>query len=268
MRGPGIARAARPRRRPSTSAWKPRRRQRLLAPYLVHRVLGRSFVVLKTATSLDGRTAARDGSSHWITGPSARADVHELRADSQAVIVGAGTALADRPSLTARDTRDPVERQPLRVVLDAQGRVPADGPLFDSVARADARRSPPRPRPSKSTSAWQAAGAKVQIVPPGPDNVGVDLSCLARAPGRPRRAPGAGRGWRPARGCVARRRSGRSPRHVRRTDDPGPRRPSVVGFAGPETIADAVEAAARRRHPSRRRRASRLRGPVTERGAG
>ena len=54
---------------------------RLLAPYLVHRALGRSFVVLKTATSLDGRSAARDGSSRWITGPSARADVHELRAD-------------------------------------------------------------------------------------------------------------------------------------------------------------------------------------------
>ena len=71
---------------------------RLLAPYLVHRAEGRSFVVLKTATSLDGRIAARDGSSRWITGPAARADVHELRADSQAVIVGAGTALADLPS--------------------------------------------------------------------------------------------------------------------------------------------------------------------------
>ena len=62
-----------------------RRRARSLAPYLVHRALGRSFVVLKTATSLDGRIAARDGSSRWITGPAARADVHELRADSQAV---------------------------------------------------------------------------------------------------------------------------------------------------------------------------------------
>ena len=105
---------------------------RLLAPYLVHRALGRSFVVLKTATSLDGRIAARDGSSRWITGPEARADVHELRADSQAVIVGAGTALADEPSLTARDTLRPVEQQPLRVLLDAQGRVPAAGPLFDT----------------------------------------------------------------------------------------------------------------------------------------
>ena len=74
---------------------------RLLAPYLVHRAEGRSFVVLKTATSLDGRIAARDGSSRWITGPAARADVHELRADSQAVIVGAGHR-ARRPSLPHR----------------------------------------------------------------------------------------------------------------------------------------------------------------------
>jgi diaminohydroxyphosphoribosylaminopyrimidine deaminase/5-amino-6-(5-phosphoribosylamino)uracil reductase len=147
---------------------------RLLAPYLVHRALGRSFVALKTAASLDGRSAARDGSSRWITGPSARADVHELRADSQAVIVGAGTALADRPSLTARDTRDPVERQPLRVVLDAQGRVSAVGPLFDpslapTLVITTAAAS------EQSTSAWLAAGAKVQTVSAGPDNVGVDL---------------------------------------------------------------------------------------------
>ena len=147
---------------------------RLLAPYLVHRVLGRSFVVLKTATSLDGRIAARDGSSRWITGPPARADVHELRADSQAVIVGAGTALADLPSLTARDTREPVERQPLRVVLDAQGRVPAEGPLFDT-SLAPTLVITTSAASDEATSAWLAAGAKVQTVPLAPNNAGVDL---------------------------------------------------------------------------------------------
>ena len=87
--------------------------------------------MLFRSASLDGRSAAADGSSQWITGLEARADAHGLRADSQAVIVGSGTALADRPSLTARDCEPPAERQPRRVLLDARGRVPAQGPLFD-----------------------------------------------------------------------------------------------------------------------------------------
>ena len=77
--------------------------EELLAPYLVHRRTGRPFVVLKLAASLDGRTAAPDGSSRWITGPDARRDVHRLRAESDAVLVGAGTVRADDPELTARD---------------------------------------------------------------------------------------------------------------------------------------------------------------------
>jgi diaminohydroxyphosphoribosylaminopyrimidine deaminase/5-amino-6-(5-phosphoribosylamino)uracil reductase len=90
-----------------------------LAPYLKHRRTGRPFVVLKLAATLDGRTAAPDGSSRWITGPVARADAHRLRAESDAVIVGAGTIRADDPALTVRDAEG---RDPLRVVL---GAVPA-----------------------------------------------------------------------------------------------------------------------------------------------
>src|SRR5205807_3171826 len=101
--------------------------ERSLAPYLHHRRTGRAYCVLKTAISLDGRTAAADGSSRWITGPEARADAHRLRAESQAVVVGAGTALADHPSLTFRnlDFGDgPTPAQPLRVLIDAAGRGP------------------------------------------------------------------------------------------------------------------------------------------------
>ncbi|MDA8183728.1 MAG: bifunctional diaminohydroxyphosphoribosylaminopyrimidine deaminase/5-amino-6-(5-phosphoribosylamino)uracil reductase RibD [Actinomycetota bacterium] len=87
-----------------------------LAPYVKHRTSGRPFVVLKLALSLDGRIAARDRSSRWITGDAARADVHRLRAVSDAVLVGAGTIRADDPELSAR-TDPPPERQPLRVVL-------------------------------------------------------------------------------------------------------------------------------------------------------
>jgi diaminohydroxyphosphoribosylaminopyrimidine deaminase/5-amino-6-(5-phosphoribosylamino)uracil reductase len=98
-----------------------------LAPYLKHRSTGRPWLVLKLAASVDGRTAAPDGSSQWITGEEARADAHRLRAESDAVIVGAGTVRADNPSLTVRHVEG---RDPLRVVL---GKAPADAKVHPAV---------------------------------------------------------------------------------------------------------------------------------------
>ena len=74
-----------------------------LAPYLHHRSTGRPYVVMKLAATVDGRIAAPDRTSSWITGPEARADVHRLRAESDAVCVGAGTVRTDDPRLTVRD---------------------------------------------------------------------------------------------------------------------------------------------------------------------
>lgn len=85
-----------------------------LAPYLHHRRTARPWVVLKMACTLDGRTAAPDGSSKWITGEAARADVHLLRANSDAIVVGAGTVRADDPALTVRHVEGP---DPRRIVL-------------------------------------------------------------------------------------------------------------------------------------------------------
>lgn len=98
-----------------------------LAPYLKHRRTCRPWVVLKLAASLDGRTAAPDGSSQWITGPEARADAHRLRAESDAVLVGAGTVRRDDPALTVRSVEG---RDPLRVVL---GKVSADAKIQPCV---------------------------------------------------------------------------------------------------------------------------------------
>jgi diaminohydroxyphosphoribosylaminopyrimidine deaminase/5-amino-6-(5-phosphoribosylamino)uracil reductase len=85
-----------------------------LRAYLHHRRTGRPYVVLKLAATLDGRIAAPDGSSRWITGDEARADAHRLRADSDAVLVGAGTVRADDPELTVRTGSGP---DPMRIVL-------------------------------------------------------------------------------------------------------------------------------------------------------
>jgi diaminohydroxyphosphoribosylaminopyrimidine deaminase / 5-amino-6-(5-phosphoribosylamino)uracil reductase len=101
-----------------------------LAPYLVHRRTGRPYVVLKLAATVDGGTAAPDGTSQWITGPEARADAHRLRAESQAILVGAGTVRADDPALTVRHVEGP---DPLRVVL---GRAPAGAKVHPCLERA------------------------------------------------------------------------------------------------------------------------------------
>ena len=95
----------------------------------------RPYVVWKVAATLDGRVAAPDGTSRWITGEQARAAVHRLRAGCDAVVVGSGTALTDDPQLTVRDADgQPTGRQPLRVVVDRRGRVPETARVFDAAA--------------------------------------------------------------------------------------------------------------------------------------
>lgn len=97
--------------------------ERQLAPFIKHRRTGRPFVWLKLAMTLDGRIAAPDSTSKWITGAAARENVHKLRSQCDAIIVGAGTVRADNPSLTVRLNDEVQKRQPLRVVL---GNIPED----------------------------------------------------------------------------------------------------------------------------------------------
>lgn len=101
--------------------------------FIARMTRGRPWLRIKMASSLDGRTALSDGESKWITGPAARADVQRLRARSCAMLTGIGTVLADDPQLTVRELADwpgPVERQPLRVVLDSQLRTPPTARLL------------------------------------------------------------------------------------------------------------------------------------------
>jgi diaminohydroxyphosphoribosylaminopyrimidine deaminase/5-amino-6-(5-phosphoribosylamino)uracil reductase len=95
----------------------------------------RPFVVWKVAATLDGRVAAADGTSRWITGEEARAAVHRLRATCDAVVVGSGTALTDDPQLTVRDAAGRTTgRRPLRVVVDRRGRLPRTARVLDDAA--------------------------------------------------------------------------------------------------------------------------------------
>ena len=94
----------------------------------------RPFVTLKWASSLDGRAAAEDGSSKWISGADSRADAHRRRSEVDAILVGTGTALIDDPELTARNTDGSLyENQPLRVVLGTR-ELPSNLRVFNSDA--------------------------------------------------------------------------------------------------------------------------------------
>ena len=106
-----------------------------LRPWLHAVRTGRPYVTWKYAATLDGRVAATDGTSQWITSPASRADVHELRATVDAIVVGSGTVLADDPHLTVRDADGALaDHQPLRVVLDRRHRAPQDARVFDGAA--------------------------------------------------------------------------------------------------------------------------------------
>ncbi len=94
---------------------------------------GRPWVRLKLGATLDGRTAAADGASRWITGEGARADVQRWRARSSAVVTGIGTVLADDPSMNVR--LDGAAVQPLRVILDSHGRIAAGARILSVPGR-------------------------------------------------------------------------------------------------------------------------------------
>jgi diaminohydroxyphosphoribosylaminopyrimidine deaminase/5-amino-6-(5-phosphoribosylamino)uracil reductase len=109
--------------------------EELLESWLAAQRLGRPHVTVKWAQSLDGRAAASDGTSQWITGPEARADVHRRRACADAIVAGIGTVLADDPALTARNADGSLlADQPAPVVLGAR-----------EVPEAAALRRHPRP---------------------------------------------------------------------------------------------------------------------------
>ena len=107
--------------------------------FISRMVCGRPYVWLKSAASLDGKVAMADGESKWITGPDARRDVQRIRGRCQAIVTGINTVLVDNPQLTVRHHESGLivpegmsVRQPLRVILDTQGRLPISNRLLDA----------------------------------------------------------------------------------------------------------------------------------------
>jgi len=120
----------------------------------------RPFLVWKVAATLDGRVAAADGTSRWVSSEESRRDVHRLRAECDAVVVGVGTVLADDPHLSVRDAGGSLAgEQPLRVVVDSHGRTPGSARVLDDAAPT-----------------WIATTAELGAGPEG----GVDLGALMK----------------------------------------------------------------------------------------
>jgi diaminohydroxyphosphoribosylaminopyrimidine deaminase/5-amino-6-(5-phosphoribosylamino)uracil reductase len=137
--------------------------ERLLEAYVKHRRTGLPFVIAKYAASLDGRIAASSGDSRWVSGPETLKWTHANRPSLDAILVGASTVVVDDPLLTARPGGVESARQPLRVVLDSSGRMPANARVLTGGSKtlvATTERSP---------ESWrrdiEATGAEVLVLP-------------------------------------------------------------------------------------------------------
>ncbi len=138
---------------------------------------GRPLGILKAGMSLDGKIATRTGESRWITGEAARHRAHAMRAEVDAILVGAETALRDDPSLTARVVV--AARQPLRVVVDSRARLPLRHQLARTARQFPTLVATTALAPADRVAALKDAGAEVLTVEgPGPR---VDLKALAEA---------------------------------------------------------------------------------------
>ena len=133
---------------------------RLYEGFAKHISTGLPFATAKFAMSLDGKIATRTGDSKWVTGTEARALVQQMRRESDAIMVGANTIVADDPQLTARgDDNLPLPRQPLRVTLDSQCRMPLESQLLRQPGLTLVYTTPSAP--AANVRGLEQAGAEV-----------------------------------------------------------------------------------------------------------
>jgi diaminohydroxyphosphoribosylaminopyrimidine deaminase/5-amino-6-(5-phosphoribosylamino)uracil reductase len=144
--------------------------------FLSRQGTGRPMVTLKLAASLDGRIATDTGESRWITGPRARAEVHLMRAQADAVLVGAGTVRSDNPMLDVRGLGMP-ERSPVRVVVSGALSLPRDGKLGESARDVPLWICHDSEAEESRREAWRELGAELIQIPFQTDGQ-LDLSAM------------------------------------------------------------------------------------------
>ncbi|NPA90705.1 MAG: bifunctional diaminohydroxyphosphoribosylaminopyrimidine deaminase/5-amino-6-(5-phosphoribosylamino)uracil reductase RibD [Chloroflexi bacterium] len=132
----------------------------------------RPFVIAKFAMSLDGKIATRTGASRWISGEEARAWVHTLRDQVDAILVGANTVLADDPRLTTRLPKPDVHH-PVRVILDSRGRVPLTARVFSPHLPGETWVMTTEAMPQEHRRALEAQGVRVHVLPAREERVDV-----------------------------------------------------------------------------------------------
>src|SRR5439155_24450270 len=139
--------------------------ERLNEPFLASVRRGRPFVHLKWAATLDGKIATRTGASKWITGEAAREEAMRLREECDAVLVGAGTILADDPALTRRLGLNRSILPHRRIVLEGSRHVPLEARVFDAEDHAETWLVTGRPADDPALDAFRARGVRVESLP-------------------------------------------------------------------------------------------------------
>jgi diaminohydroxyphosphoribosylaminopyrimidine deaminase/5-amino-6-(5-phosphoribosylamino)uracil reductase len=146
-------------------------------PFFKAMQTGLPWVTLKVATTLDGKLASASGDSRWVSGEAARAEVHQLRSHVDALLVGAGTVRADDPQLTARP-QDASGRQPLRVLLDTEARLPAHLRVFGHPDKERTVVVSAEDRAQEAAQRFVSTGARVWGVPRA--GAGLDVTAVLR----------------------------------------------------------------------------------------
>jgi len=136
--------------------------QKLIEPFKKWITSGKPYVSLKMAMSYDGKTADHMGKSRWITGKKARLFVQDMRRRVDAVLVGAGTVLADNPSLLPKHS---FGRKPYRIILDAKGLVPPEARALRDSAAGQTIMATTRQCPEQRRHEWGKHGAQVWLLP-------------------------------------------------------------------------------------------------------
>ncbi|MHC1727072.1 MAG: bifunctional diaminohydroxyphosphoribosylaminopyrimidine deaminase/5-amino-6-(5-phosphoribosylamino)uracil reductase RibD [Syntrophobacteraceae bacterium] len=147
-------------------------------PFIKRAVTGLPYITLKAAATLDGFIATSAGDSKWITSERSRKFAHKLRSMADAILVGIGTVLADDPLLTARLPGKKIRRQPIRIILDTELKLPVESRLVKTAGITPVWAICSESASKERERILTAAGVQVLRIPAGKGSVGIDIPGL------------------------------------------------------------------------------------------